>query len=507
MFFMSLSIFARAQAPNIVVVFADDLGYGDVSYLNKASKIKTPNIDAVAENGITFTDAHTSSAVCTPSRYGILTGRYAWRTRLKRSVLWGYSKPLIEKNRLTLASMLKQKGYQTACIGKWHLGLDWELKKGETPIVTKKEETYGGDKIDFTKPIGSGPTTLGFDYFYGHSASLDMPPYVFIENDKLTTIPTVKRGRKQGFGRTGMADANTEVEDYLTIIATKASDVITQFSKKESPFFLYLPLPSPHTPLAVADQFKNSTKIGAYGDYVVETDWVLGEVLKALEKNGITENTLLIVTSDNGPETLMIKRKEEFNHFSAGNLRGCKRDNWEGGHRVPFFVQWPEQIKYGSTSDQVLCLTDLMKTFAAIVDYDISDDEGEDSYNMFPAFKGVDTEQIREATIHHSSSGKFAIRKGDWVLLLHPGSGGNDNKYKPVISGLMNEPVSLYNLKTDIEQQYNIYKKYPEIVNELKNLAVKYVQEGRSTKGTPQNNDPIKKGWLEFKKVLNLDLN
>ncbi|MGC6432026.1 MAG: sulfatase family protein [Jejuia sp.] len=497
----------NAQNPNIVVVFADDLGYGDVSCLNKDSKIQTPYMDQVAKNGITFTDAHTSSAVCTPSRYGLLTGRYAWRTRLKGSVLWGYSKPLIDQNRLTLASMLKQKGYQTACIGKWHLGLDWKLKKGETPIVTKKEETFGGDKIDFTKPVGAGPITLGFDYFFGHSASLDMPPYVFIENDQLTTIPTVKRGRKEGFGRTGMSDANTKAEDYLTKIAGKADEVITKFSKKEEPFFLYLPLPSPHTPLAVADRFKKSTKIGAYGDYVVETDWVVGEVVKALEKNGVTENTLLIVTSDNGPETLMIKRKEQFDHYSAGKLRGCKRDNWEGGHRVPFFAQWPKKIKAGSTSNQVFCMTDFMKTFAAITEQTVPDNAGEDSYNMLAAFtKGSNKNQIREATIHHSSSGKFAIRKGDWVLLLHPGSGGNDRKYEATVPDLKKDPISLYNLKIDIEQKHNIYRKYPEVVRELRELTINYIKAGRSTLGVKQQNDPIYKSWIQVDDILDMKI-
>ncbi|MGY6647720.1 sulfatase family protein [Wenyingzhuangia sp. IMCC45574] len=497
----------KSQNPNIVIVFADDLGYGDVSCLNKGSKIQTPFIDKVAKNGITFTDAHTASAVCTPSRYGILTGRYAWRTRLKRSVLWGYSKPLIESNRLTIASMLKQKGYQTACIGKWHLGLDWALKDGETPIKGKKEETYGGYKIDFTKPVANGPTSLGFDYFFGHAASLDMPPYVFIENDRLTNISTVKRGRKQGFGRTGMADEDTKVEDYVIKIAKKTEEVITDFSKKKEPFFLYLPLPSPHTPLAVADGFKKSTKIGAYGDYVVETDWVVGEVVKALEKNGITENTLLIVTSDNGPETSMILRKKEYNHYSAGKLRGCKRDNWEGGHRVPFFAQWPSKIKPQSSSEQVLCLTDLMKTFATIISQKIPDTAAEDSYDMWAAFTGESkTASIREATIHHSSSGKFAIRKGDWVLLLHAGSGGNDKKYRPVVSELMKEPVSLYNLRTDLAQTNNVYKQHPEIVKELKKLVIKYVKDGRSTRGAVQKNYVYKRKWNEFNQLLNLNI-
>ncbi|MDO6518133.1 sulfatase family protein [Zobellia uliginosa] len=482
------------ELPNIVVVFADDLGYGDVGYMNPKSKIKTPNIDQIAEQGISFTDAHSASAVCSPSRYGLLTGRYAWRTKLKKSVLWGYSSPLIPTNRLTIASMLKEKGYHTACIGKWHLGLDWALKDDKNPIVGVKEETFGGDKIDFTKPIKSGPTELGFDYFFGHSASLDMPPYVFIENDRLTNIPTVKR--KEGFGRYGYADASLEPKDYLMSISDKASEVITKNAKNKAPFFLYLALPSPHTPLAVADKFKNSSTIGDYGDYVIETDWVVGEVVKALEKNGLSQNTLLIVTSDNGPETMMIDRKAKYDHYSAGELKGCKRDNWEGGHRIPFLAKWPKKIKAGSVSNEVLCLTDLMRTFAAVTDIQVADNAGEDSYNMLPALLGSNGKKpIREATIHHSSSGKFAIRKGDWVLLLHPGSGGNDRKYQASVPDLMQEPIALYNLKNDIRQKNNVYKEHPEIVAELTALTKKYIEQGRSIKGSFQKNDPYDGSW------------
>ncbi|WP_369450784.1 sulfatase-like hydrolase/transferase [Algibacter lectus] len=280
-------------------------------------------------------------------------------------------------------------------------------------------------------------------------------------------------------------------------MSDKTSEVITKYAENDAPFFLYLALPSPHTPLAVADQFKNSSTVGDYGDYVIETDWVVGEVVKALEQNGITKNTLLIITSDNGPETIMINRKTEYNHFSAGELRGCKRDNWEGGHRVPFFAKWPGKIKTGSESNEVLCLTDLMKTFAAVTDINVPENAGEDSYNMLPALLDSNRkEPIREATIHHSSTGKFAIRKGDWVLLLHPGSGGNDRKYKETVPDLTNEPIALYNLKNDIEQKNNVYKDYPpEVVTELTALTKNYIEKGRSTEGTIQKNDPYDGEW------------
>lgn len=498
----NLTALYAQKPPNIIVIFTDDLGYGDVSCLNPNSKIQTPNIDKVATNGITFTDAHTASAVCTPSRYGILTGRYAWRSKLKSGVLWGYSKPLIKSSRLTVASMLKKQGYNTACIGKWHLGLDWELKPDALPLKTKKDITYGGDRIDFSKKIKNGPTTLGFDYYYGHAASLDMPPYFFIENDKVLATEFIKT--KKSFGRLGMADTSLTAEAYLPKLSEKAVTIIDKYSAEKAPFFLYLPLPSPHTPLAVAKQFKNSTNIGAYGDYVVETDWVVGEVLKALEKNNITDNTLIIVTSDNGPEKMMIKRKTEYNHYSTSNYRGCKRDNWEGGHRVPFFAQWPNKIKAGTKSDEILCMTDLMKTFAAITNYKLPENAAEDSYNMLPALLNKKHSVIREATIHHSVSGKFAIRKGDWVLLLHSGSGGNDNDYKKNTPDLFKEPIALYNLKIDPDQTNNVYKSHPKLVKKLYALTLKYIEDGRSTNGTSPKNDVE---WKQLKDLKSLDVN
>ncbi|MEM9337198.1 MAG: sulfatase-like hydrolase/transferase [Bacteroidota bacterium] len=491
------------KPPNIVLIFADDLGYGDVSCLNSESKIQTPAIDQVAEQGVTFTDAHTSSSVCTPSRYGLLTGRYAWRTYLKNGVLWGYSPPLIKTDRWTVATMLKKAGYMTACIGKWHLGLDWPLKKGESPIKGFKEKVYGGDKVDFSKKIKNGPTSLGFDYFYGISASLDMPPYAFIENDEMTNIPTVKR--EDGFGRMGLSDVSLAPEDFLLQITEKARNVIKDYSSKKEPFFLYLPLPSPHTPLAVAEPFKNSSTIGPYGDYVIETEWVVAEVMKTLKENKVEESTLLIITSDNGPETSMINRKKEHNHYSAGILRGCKRDNWEGGHRVPFFAKWPQKITPGTTSHQVLCLTDLFSTFSAIAKINVPDHVGEDSYNMLPALLGVaGNQQIREATVHHSSQGKFAIRKGDWVLLLHPGSGGNDRKYIVNTPEIMDEPIALYNIKNDPGQMHNSYKDHPEIVKDLTETIKQYINNGRSTIGPKLQNDPIKKEWKQKESIMSM---
>ena len=479
----------KSEIPNIIVIFADDLGYGDVSYQNPETKIQTPNIDALARSGITFSDAHTASAVCTPSRYGLLTGRYPWRSELKSGVLWGYSKPLIPQDRLTMASMLKQQGYQTACVGKWHLGLDWQTKPGEELTGSTEDQTYGGPKVDFNRPVKNGPITRGFDYYYGISASLDMPPYVIIENDRVTKVPTLMR-QKEEFGREGIGDKDLRPEDFLPMLTSKAVDLINDYGKTKKPFFLYFPLPSPHTPVAPSEQFIGKSQAGEYGDFVVEVDWTLGEVMKAIDLAGIRNNTLIIFTSDNGPEVGMIERKEEYNHFSAGILRGCKRDNWEGGHRVPFIASWPGKIKPGSNSDEVICLTDLMSTFAHITGFQLPDNAGEDSYNLLPVLSGEKYNgPLREATIHASVSGKFAIRKGDWVLLIHPGSGGNDARYIKTDPDVMTDSVSLYNLNDNISEHKNVYKDHPEMVKELMILAAEYIKNGRSTPGEPQKNE------------------
>ena len=462
-----------AENPNIIFIMADDLGYGDVACYNPDSKIPTPNMDRLAAEGRRFTDAHSPSGVCTPTRYGVLTGRYAWRSRLKSGVLGGYSPPLIEKGRATVASLLKQKGYRTACIGKWHLGLGWQRNDQKT-VGDPKHNASG---IDHAKPLTAGPLTLGFDYFFGCSASWDMPPYAWIENDSLIDsdlVPTKKKAN--GFGRAGLKSKKMKPESALPDLTAKAISYIknTKTEHKDKPFFLYFPLPSPHTPVAPNKDFIGKSKAGKYGDFVFETDWVVGEVMKAIDDAGITANTLLIVTSDNGPERHMIKRKSEFKHFSAAGFRGCKRDNWEGGHRIPFIARWPGKIKPATTSDEIICLTDLTATAAAIVGIKLPNNGAEDSYNILPAMLGQPLNQpIREATIHHSSKGKFAIRQDQWVLLDHPGSGGNGYD---VDTG----EIQLYNLQTDASQEQNLADKNPDRVAKLRALLEKYKESGRS---------------------------
>jgi arylsulfatase A len=465
---------AGSEKPNIVFIMADDMGYGDLGCYNSNSKIPTPNMDRLAAEGMRFTDAHAPSAVCTPTRYGVLTGRYCWRTRLKRGVLNGFSPALIDTKRMTVASLLKQYGYVTACIGKWHLGL-------------------GGDKkTDFNKPLVPGPNALGFDYFYGISASLDMPPYCYIENELPIEKPTLTieagKASEDGWWRAGAIAPGFKHVEVLPKLTEKAVDYIDDHTKKSParPFFMYFPLPAPHCPIAPANFVKGRSKAGGYGDFVVQVDWTIGQVVKALQRNGLTGNTLIIVTSDNGsPARTKIKRDpysimEIYGHYPNGDLRGIKADIWDGGHREPFIARWPGRIPVGKTNDELVCLTDLMATCAAIVGAKLPDDAGEDSFNILPALSGQKLrEPIREAIVHHSLSGMFSIRQGKWKLILGLGSGGFTKPQK--IEPKPGEPEGqLYNLQDDIAESNNLWSKHPEIVGRLTKLLEKYKEQGRT---------------------------
>lgn len=465
----------KMTAPNIIFILADDLGYGDVSCLNKESKIATPNIDRLATEGMSFTDAHSSSAVCTPSRYSILTGRYAWRTRLKNGVLTGYSEPLIASNRLTVGEMLQSRGYTTACIGKWHLGLSWP----------KKQDS--GTEYDYSARIKDGPLNHGFNYFFGISASLDMPPFIYIENDHTLGIPdTVKT-----WVRPGPAAKDFEAENCVPDFTAKAEEFIKKSSLKGKPFFLYFPLPSPHTPIVPTAAFRNKSGVTAYGDYVQETDWSVGRLLRTLEENNLTDNTIVIFTSDNGfaPYVLDKYNVEALGHLPSYIFRGYKSDIWEGGHRVPFIVRWPGQIKAGSTCRETICLSDFMATSAAIAGVKIPDDAAEDSYNILPYFKSRFDKSIREATVHHSINGNFAIRQGKWKLELGPGSGGwsKPTDQQALRNGL--PTVQLYDMWQDVRERSNVQAQYPVVVQEMTSLLKRYVDEGRSTPGSKSKND------------------
>lgn len=461
---------AEKTKPNIVYILADDLGYGDVSCCNPESKINTPRIDSLAADGVIFTDAHSNSAVCTPTRYGILTGRYCWRTRLKSGVLSGYSEPLIETGRLTVPAMLKAQGYHTACVGKWHLGLGWEHSGA----------TAGEKSVDFSKPLTDGPHTVGFDYSFIIPASLDMGPYVYVENGRVTELPTarVKESPRPAYWRGGLCAPEFKHGTCLLELTKKAEACLDERGKdRAKPFFLYFPLTSPHTPHVPREEFRGKSGAGNYGDFVVETDWTVGRILDALKRNGLDENTLVIVTSDNGAHTEPLKLEKQYGHRGNSIYRGQKSDAWDGGHRIPFVARWPGKIKEGTSCGQTICLTDLLATCAAIVGTDLPDDAGEDSADTLPLLLGGDG-PVREATVHHSIAGDFAIRQGPWKLVLCKGSGGWSLAEKAVPADA--PPMQLYNMQDDPREQENLYDAHPEIVARLKGLLEKYQREGHS---------------------------
>ena len=481
--FASLGVAVAADKPNIIYILTDDLGYGDVSILNpERGKIPTPNLDQFAKDGMIFTDAHSNSSVCTPTRYGILTGRYAWRA-LQKGVLNGDSKHLIAEDRMTVASFLRTQGYQTACIGKWHLGMDMAAAGSGK-----------GKEIDYTKPIANGPTAVGFDYYYGITASLDMPPYVYIENDRFTSVPTAmapKPPSKQGHYRSGPIADGFVFEEVLPTLTDKASAYIHDHAKQEKPFFLYFTMTGPHTPILPTKEFKGKTKLGDYGDFCVEVDAMVGKILEAVTAAGIGENTWIVFTSDNGcSKAADFDHLESLGHYPSAQFRGMKADVYDGGHRVPFLMRWPGHIAAGSRSSEIICHTDFLATCADLLGQRLPDNAGEDSVSILPAMLGKPHNgPLREAVVHHSIQGAFSIRQGNWKLELCPGSGGWSDP-KP---GSKEEqglpPTQLYDLSADIAEQHNMAAENPEVVQRLTELLKKYADDGRSTPGTPQKND------------------
>jgi arylsulfatase A-like enzyme len=466
--------------PNIVYILADDMGYGDVSCLNEESKIKTVHMDRMAAEGMAFHDAHSSSAVCTPSRYSILTGRYNWRSSLKQHVLFGYDGPLIEENRETMPSYLKKHGYNTACIGKWHLGWEWTLNSDDP------------EDIDFNAPIKNGPTTRGgFDYFFGIIASLDMPPYVYVENETITATPDrITEDADKRFWRKGPTGSDFCHEDVLPNFTRRACKFIEEQAGSEDPFYLYFPLPAPHTPILPTPEFQGKSGTNEYGDFCLMTDDIVGQVMASLEKAGKAENTILVFTSDNGCSPMAdFEELAACGHNPSYVFRGHKADIYEGGHRIPLLIRWPEQIKPGSESEQTVCLADIMATIAEILNDEFPDSVGEDSVSNLPVWLGTQGEEaLREATVHHSVNGSFSIRQGRWKLEFCPGSGGwsYPRPGTQEVEGL--PPIQLYDLEADIGERENLQDKHPEIVERLTALMTQYVRTGRSTPGAPQEN-------------------
>ena len=492
---------AAGARPNVVVIYADDLGYGDVACYNPdRGRIPTPAIDRLAAEGMRFTDGHSSSGVCSPSRYAVLTGRYHWRTRLQSGIVGVWGEPLIAPDRLTVAGMLRQQGYRTACVGKWHLGWDW-------PIDKNRKELFKGRKTDalptadqlaawretFAQRIPGGPVTRGFDSYFGTDVP-NWPPYCFIENDRTVGIPSEflparLLGNNQA-STPGPALENWKLEPILPALADRAAAFITSAAKDGTPFFLYLPLTAPHTPLAVNKPWEGRSGLNRYADFVMETDAVVGRVLDALHKTGGADNTLVLFTSDNGCAPYIgVAELEQKGHYPSGPLRGYKSDAWEGGHRVPFVVRWPGVVKPGSVCGQLVHQADLMATCADILHVKLPDDAAEDSYSLLPLLKGSQ-DPVRETAVSTSSSGLIALRRGNWKLIFGPGSGG-------WAKGRDEQPAQLYDLADDLGETRNLHRARPDLVAELTARMGRLVDDGRSTPGRPRRND-VPVDWKKF---------
>lgn len=466
-------------SPNIVFILADDLGYGDVQCFNpQRGKISTPHMDRLASEGMSFTDAHSTSSVCTPTRYSILTGRYNWRTKLQQGVLYGFDAPLIAKDRMTVAGLLKQQGYTTAAFGKWHLGL-------ELPSTDDKPfEGNNPQNVDWDAEVANGPVTRGFDHFYGISASLDMPPYIYIEDDHFVGRGTATKA----FHRKGPAEPDFEAVDVLPTIGQKAAEFIKRQSGSR-PFFAYVPLSSPHTPIVPSKPWQGKSGLGEYGDFVMQTDAVVGQIVDAIEEAGLSDNTIVIVTSDNGCSSAAnIKGLQQQGHYPSAQFRGSKADLWDGGHRIPFIVRWPGRVKPGSTCDQTICQVDLMATCAELVGSAIPEDAAEDSVSFLNALDGKPIESTRAGVIHHSIGGYFAYRQGKWKLLLSRGSGGwtSPNEKQAADSPL---PAQLYDMQADPSETNNLYADEPEVASRLLAQLESDIRRGRSTAGADTKND------------------
>lgn len=490
------SISSSAHLPNIIFILADDLGFGDVEVFNPQSKIRTPYLNKMAHEGMMFTDAHTSSSVCTPTRYGLLTGQYNWRSPLKKGVLFGRDSALITPTTTTVAHLLKKAHYQTAFIGKWHLGWDWVLDDN--------------NEIDFTQPITAGPNELGFDYAYGHIASLDIPPYVYVENRYVTTVPDSIIPATSGyeFYRKGWIAPDFHMEEVTPHFFKKSQAYIKEQSQTENPFFLYLALPSPHTPILPTPDWQDQSGINPYADFVMEIDHYVGDLMKCLDSLGISDNTLVVFTSDNGCSPMAnFQELAAHGHHPSAWFRGHKADIYEGGHRVPTVVKYPRLVEPGSNCDTTICLTDFYSTFADLARVTVPEDQGADSYSLLSLWSDTSTSSFhREATIHSSINGSFAIRKGPWKLNLCPGSGGWSDPRPQAASDGDLPPVQLFHLTDDPGETNNIYAEHPGKVRELYDQLIHTIEQGRSTPGPPLKNAPDGYGnaWPARQKVKEL---
>ncbi|MGB2011833.1 MAG: sulfatase family protein [Akkermansiaceae bacterium] len=469
----------RSSKPNIVIVLTDDLGYGDVSFLNTESKVKTPHMDALAEAGIWATDAHSPSTVCSPSRYAMLTGRHAWRRKpVRGGRLNPWAESVILADRITLPKMLKTKGYATACIGKWHLGWEWPWKGGEKPpasVIGGSTSTAKCEHFDWSRPIKGGPLGAGFDYYFGDDVP-NFPPYAFIENDRLTCDPVdfdAKPLNKQVLRRGGYfhgigpGEKGWRLEHVMPAITGKAVEYIGKQGKKDEPFFLFFSTTSPHTPIVPVAEFHGTSQAGRYGDYITQTDDSVGQIVAALKAAGIDQDTLLIVSSDNGPAPFMRELIQTHQHNPSGSLRGLKRDLLEGGHRVPFIASWPNGgIDGGRRVDATISLTDLFATIAGIVQAPLADGTAEDSLDILPSLRSG--EPVRKELVYHATGGRLGLRQGEWAYLRPGGITPEPDWFQEQWKGdPLDAPALLFNLSKDIAQKKNLHDEFPERVKQM----------------------------------------
>ena len=494
----TLAFASDPTKPNIVILYADDLGFGDVQCYNpERGKIPTPHIDGLASQGMRFLDAHSSSGVCSPSRYTLLTGRYHWRTRLQTGIVGLWGGPVIQPERMTIGSLAQENGYATACIGKWHLGWNWPIPMAQKQYF--KTTGYNGKKDleasenhriawkdVFSKPITGGPTSVGFDQYFGTDVP-NWPPYCFIENDRTLGIPNEfadpKLFIKNQASQQGPSIPGWRLEPILPTLVERACGYIEQQAVTKTPFLLYLPLTSPHTPLSVNKQWIGRSKLNLYADFVMETDAAVGKVLSSIKECGLEKETLVIFTSDNGCAPYIgVTDLESKGHYPSGELRGYKADAWEGGHRVPFIVRWNGVAKAGSTCSQLVHQADLLATLADLMGTPLPDNAGEDSVSLIPLLRG-ETNPIRSTSISCSIRGVPSIRKDAWKYIPAPGSGGWGK------GGDQSQPHQLYNLDEDLSESINLASKHPSKVRELQDLLESMITKGRSTEGQTQPND------------------
>lgn len=484
----------KAQQPNIIFIMADDLGYGDVQSFTPTSKIPTPNLNKLASQGLSFTNAHSSASVCTPSRYSFLTGRYSWRSRLKKGVLWVWDRPLIDSGQFTVGEMLKTQGYHTACIGKWHLGVEWPTTD-DVPAILKSH----GKNVNYDAAIKNGPTTRGFDYYFGQEVP-GFPPHAFIENNRVIVKPTDTLAKGIS-GVQGAMAPGWRYEDLMFAITDKSIQYIKDqtLNNPEKPFFLYFAMSAPHTPIAPHENFQSKTKVGRYGNYVYEMDFHIGRIMNVLDSLQIADSTLVVFSSDNGGvnedglkySSTVGALTENYGHNSNGELRGIKSDALEGGHRVPFIVRWPGNIAQNKKTDALVSQVDMMATFANLTGANLPENVAEDSFDITPILRGQ-SENIRDNLIVQSGEGVLSIIQDKWKLILCAGSGGKlgQSAYVgslPELSLIEGKPVwkniQLYNLATDIHEEKNVASEHQSRVASMMKLLKQYIVMGRSNTG------------------------